>query len=54
MKPGKHGGSGGGIIWITTPKLLELKGSVVEAEGRWGRIDDYKEKGSGGGSGGSI
>ena len=22
MAPGKHGGSGGGIVWITTPKIL--------------------------------
>jgi len=22
MEPGKHGGSGGGIIWMTTPKTL--------------------------------
>lgn len=54
MEPGKHGGSGGGIIWITTPKTIEVQDSTIEAEGQWGKIESYEEKGSGGGSGGSI
>ena len=55
MVPGHNGGSGGGIIWLTTPDTLVVKDSTISADGRWGRMHNkYEEKGSGGGSGGSI
>ena len=54
MVPGLHGGSGGGIIWLTTPATLDIHNSTVGADGRWGKIEKYEESGSGGGSGGSI
>jgi hypothetical protein len=44
------GGSGGGVIWLTTPDTLRMDDSEIHANGRWGRI----EEGSGGGAGGSI
>ena len=43
MAVGEHGGSGGGIIWLTTPKTLEISNSTVGADGRWGKIESYEE-----------
>ena len=51
---GVNGGSGGGIIWLTATKHIELTKSSLNADGKWGKLESYKEKGSGGGAGGSI
>ena len=48
------GGSGGGVVWITTPDTLSMDDSKVQANGKWGRIDEIDQDGSGGGAGGSI
>jgi hypothetical protein len=48
------GGSGGGVIWMTTPGTTKMFNSTIAADGHWGRIDDYDQDGSGGGAGGSI
>ena len=54
MGPGKHGGPGGGIIWLTTPNNLLIKQSNINVNGGDGYVIDFDEDGSGGGSGGSI
>jgi len=54
LVPGFHGGSGGGIVWLTTPRTIDIKNSTISANGHDGHIEKYKEAGSGGGSGGSI
>lgn len=36
------GGSGGGIIWLTSPGTIVMdKGTSVESNGRWGVLDNY-------------
>jgi hypothetical protein len=54
MAKGTHGGSGGGIVWLTTPKTLDIRNSTISVNGKKGEIKDNDEAGSGGGSGGSI
>jgi len=51
---GSNGGSGGGVIWLTATSTTEIKNSTIAADGHWGNLDNYDQKGSGGGSGGSI
>jgi len=51
---GLTGGSGGGIIWLSTPMTIILQDSTVASDGRWGQLEDYEQHGSGGGAGGSI
>ena len=54
MKRGKHGGAGGGIIWLTTPRSLTIKDSVIKVNGMSADVLELDEAGSGGGSAGSI
>lgn len=48
------GGSGGGIVWLTTPNTTHMYNSSIEADGRAGTVSNYDQYGSGGGAGGSI
>ena len=49
------GGSGGGIVWITSPGTTNLdNGTVIDAQGSWGIQENFDQYGAGGGSGGSI
>ena len=49
------GGSGGGIIWLTSPATINIgNGSVIDAMGSWGIQENFEQFGAGGGSGGSI
>ena len=51
---GLTGGSGGGVVWLATPKTIIVQDSSVGADGRWGQLQDYDQPGSGGGAGGSV
>ncbi len=51
---GGLGGSGGGIIWLTTPAGIQLYDSYLLANGADGKPDNATKTGSGGGAGGSI
>jgi len=51
---GTNGGSGGGVVWLTATGTIEIQDSTVSADGHWGSLDNYDQKGSGGGSGGSV
>lgn len=48
------GGSGGGIIWLTTPQTIKMTNATISAEGLWGTTENYDQFGAGGGSGGSV
>mmetsp|Transcript_4035 Transcript_4035/g.6817 ORF Transcript_4035/g.6817 Transcript_4035/m.6817 type:complete len:199 (+) Transcript_4035:2086-2682(+) len=48
------GGPGGGIVHIASVSKVSLKDSRVLADGSKGRVINYDQFGSGGGSGGSI
>lgn len=51
----EFGGSGGGIIWLSSTGTLTINRSKIMAEGSDGITNDYKYAyGSGGGAGGSI
>lgn len=51
---GKNGGPGGGIVWLTSTHTVDITDSTIGADGHWGRVENYDQYGSGGGSGGSI
>ena len=48
------GGSGGGVVWLTTPGTLHLEGTSVAANGKEGEVSGPDPAGSGGGAGGSV
>jgi hypothetical protein len=37
------GGSGGGIIWLTSPGTINIgNGSVIDAKGSWGIQENFE------------